>query len=545
MRFPWTEHFDSLASLPGGWTAGGFVLSTSTPRTPPHCLSATGNTSEKEVWSVPIDLRQRVPVLLTFWERRSPTAAAYRLEVSAQSDSASKVLALFDAISTLSTYVERTVTVDGYGFEDRPNVRFRWRILADNTNGTGILRLDDVELTAAAWNDLALTRIAFQPPAPDRQDPIACTLTIRNAGRVAALNGTASVFTATDRAELFRREPLRSIAYGAVAAGDSLAMEILLPPLDPGVTWIGGRTDSPGDEENSNDTLSSSLTVGAVTRDVVINEIMFAPAEGSAEWVELLNASPVTIDLTGWTICDAPTPSGTVNRYALSGHLQPGMFSLLASDSSVFRSFPSLTGAPHCRTIVANRTAGLGLTNDGDAIVLRDAIGTVVDTLRYSPAWHFPDLVETAGRSLERVNPLLPSMDPRNWSTCTDPSGGTPGKRNSIALSEPVSDGTLSIAPNPFSPDGDGFEDRTMIRFTLPCPTAVLNIRIYDLRGRLVRWLCNSEVVGPSGAIVWDGTDDRRERLPIGPYVLLFQASNTIHRTEVERKALIVVARRL
>ena len=84
-----------------------------------------------------------------------------------------------------------------------------------------------------------------------------------------------------------------------------------------------------------------------------------------------------------------------------------------------------------------------------------------------------------------------------------------------------------------------------MIRYALPCAHSILNMRIFDLRGRLVRWLVNAELAGADGVIVWDGLNDRRERLPIGPYILLFQASSTSLGFEMTQKALVVVAKRL
>ncbi len=64
--------------------------------------------------------------------------------------------------------------------------------------------------------------------------------------------------------------------------------------------------------------------------------------------------------------------------------------------------------------------------------------------------------------------------------------------------------------PNPFNPN-------TRIGFVLEDDSRV-GLRIYDVRGRLVRSLLDGVFPEGSHAIVWDGTDDRGSRLPSGPY---------------------------
>lgn len=89
--------------------------------------------------------------------------------------------------------------------------------------------------------------------------------------------------------------------------------------------------------------------------------------------------------------------------------------------------------------------------------------------------------------------------------------------------------------PNPFTPNGDGKNDQTRIEFFLGNvgePGSIigkelrkLNIRIFDLNGRLVRELLNSETrayayISDNG-IPWDGNDDNGKK--VRPGVYLFQ----------------------
>ncbi len=86
--------------------------------------------------------------------------------------------------------------------------------------------------------------------------------------------------------------------------------------------------------------------------------------------------------------------------------------------------------------------------------------------------------------------------DHRNWSTSAAPSGGTPGWQNSLyAVSIPPS-ASLAFSPNPFSPDGDGYEDVTLVSYYLPTSAGVVRVRVYDSRERLVRILADRETSG-------------------------------------------------
>ena len=151
----------------------------------------------------------------------------------------------------------------------------------------------------------------------------------------------------------------------------------------------------------------------------------------------------------------------------------------------------------------------------------------------------------TKGRSLERISPEIASNDRRNWSTSPSSRGGTPGQPNGIFTTSLPSAASLSISPNPFSPDGDGFQDFCIIRYNLPLTTSIIRITIFDIRGRLLRALANTELSGPHGEIVWDGLDDRGQRVRIGPYIVFIEAIDGQAGILATAKAVVVVATRL
>jgi hypothetical protein len=302
------------------------------------------------------------------------------------------------------------------------------------------------------------------------------------------------------------------------------------------------------DKNPRNDTGSVDVTVGAEQRTMVVNEFMFDPLSGQNEWVEFYHRGQDPIDIARWRFSDRPTSSGA-NSFVITTSatlIRPGDFVVVAADSSLFLQFPHLaTSTPTVHCFILNRSSGFGLNNDGDDVILRDGLGKAIDSVSYSSSWHHPDVAITKGRSLERISPEIASNDQRNWSTSPSPRGGTPGQSNGIFTTSLPTAASLSISPNPFSPDGDGFEDFCIIRYNLPLTASLIRISIFDIRGRLVRTLANTELSGPGGEIVWDGLDDAKQRVRIGPYIVFIEAIDGQAGILATAKAVVVVATRL
>ena len=183
------------------------------------------------------------------------------------------------------------------------------------------------------------------------------------------------------------------------------------------------------------------------------------------------------------------------------------------------------------------------LRNDGGLLLLRDPSGMMADSLRYGPWWHTPSVVETRGRSLEKLLPELPSADGRNWATCVEPAGGTPGRLNSVSVSAVGRQALLACSPNPFSPDGDGVDDWTILRYNFPGMVHAVDLTIHDGRGRIVRHLATRELGGVSGTLVWDGRDDATEVVRMGIYVAVIRGFDAQGGDLLVAKAAVVVAR--
>jgi hypothetical protein len=276
------------------------------------------------------------------------------------------------------------------------------------------------------------------------------------------------------------------------------------------------------------------------SKDIVINEIMYDPDPNNTEFVEFINTSDRFIEIGGWRIEDEAG-----NYYKLSNlslEIPPNQYFILAADSSILLHYDWLDQFQF-KSIVDEST--LGLSNSGELIILKDLRGNIIDSVYYSPKWNNKNLGITKNKSLEKITPYLISTSEFNWSSSVDNLGATPGKENSIFTSNLSKEAKITISPNPFSPDNDGFEDFAIINYQLTQAIAQIRIKVYDSKGRKVRTIENNKSSGSQGSIIFDGLDDSGRPLKIGIYILYIEALNSSSGVVDTMKEAIVVARKL
>uniref|UniRef100_A0A7V3E679 LTD domain-containing protein n=1 Tax=Ignavibacterium album TaxID=591197 RepID=A0A7V3E679_9BACT len=273
--------------------------------------------------------------------------------------------------------------------------------------------------------------------------------------------------------------------------------------------------------------------------DVVINEIMFDPDIDNSEYIEFYNSGNDSVNVGAWSVSDEN--GNSYKLYSTSFLLPPKAYFLLIADSISLNKY-DLNNYSY-KNIVG--VSSLGLVNAGELILLKDVKGNVIDSVLYSDKWHNRNFVNTKNKSLERINPNLNSNDPLNWSTCVNPIGGTPGLINSIFAENNNLQSNISIFPNPFSPDNDGFEDFTIINYNLSQTVSQIKLKIFDSKGRLVRTIYSNQPSGSNGSVVFDGLDDDGITLRMGIYIVLLEALNDNNGNVETIKTTVVIARKL
>lgn len=315
-----------------------------------------------------------------------------------------------------------------------------------------------------------------------------------------------------------------------LAPRDSLEVPIAWASPASGYHRLTVRVALPEDQNASNDEDHTTVAVGAPGGLLMLNEIMYSPEDGQTEWVELVSTLYETVSADGWRLGDG------VDSHAMPGagevgatSVPPGAFLVVAKDAALV--------GDSCPSLVVS-TDGWEVLSADDTVILLDRYGTPIDRVRYEKSWG-----GARGVSLERVRPDMPSEDLNNWGSSVAPSGSTPGLPNSIHLPERPKRGTLTVLPNPFTPDGDGVDDRTVIRFDLPVARATARLSVFDLKGRLLTRLLDREAVASRSDLIWDGAGADGEPLPSGLYVLLLEAISAREGVLVEAKAAVALVR--
>lgn len=318
---------------------------------------------------------------------------------------------------------------------------------------------------------------------------------------------------------------------------------------------------------SGNITASTQLAVAQPLSpgDMVINEILFDPLNDSddnqpdqSEYIELRNIRDFAISLEGITLHDAPDEDGdvrTLTPVSTSSRFIPAQGTALIyaedetpafDESKVAQFFDIPSPAPN--TILQVDRSSLSLASTDDAIYLTGGDGADIDSVFYDEGWHNPNLIDTDGIALERINPLGPANEDSNWGSSTADEGGTPNRENTLfqTSGEGLQDDVgISFSTNPFSPDDDGTDDNLLINYQLDESDFLITVRIYDRYGRLVRELADSEQAGFEGSLIWDGLKGDGSRNRIGFYIVIFEAFDSANGNNRTFKETVVLARRL
>lgn len=320
--------------------------------------------------------------------------------------------------------------------------------------------------------------------------------------------------------------------------GLELATELAVrESLEASVEWtepragyhrIELRLEFEPDCSGENNTAETSVTVGGHGGRVALNEIAHSPSEGATEWVELVCTAGETVRLAGWMLGDAVDGWRVRSDCESLAVIAPGGFLLMARDGE-------LADGSSCPVIETERWEALSAEDD---VFLLDEYGTVMDRVSYEKSWG-------GGRdvSLERVRPDVPAQDARNWGSSVAPEGATPGRTNSIYLGATESSGRLVVSPNPFTPNGDGENDRAAVAFELPVARATVRLSVFDLEGRPRAILLDHEATSSKSELIWDGAGSDGSLLPSGLYVVYLEAMDARSGVYVTAKTAVGIVR--
>lgn len=305
-----------------------------------------------------------------------------------------------------------------------------------------------------------------------------------------------------------------------------------------------GDAATPG-KSNGEETVTAVTTGPSAA--ILITEV--APSQSDGDWVEfyLLNSG----EISGIKFLERSSGSGygLVKEFPAL-ETDAGSFILLHFDSNeTDESGPN--NDPNQNGVVDLYTADSGLTATDNVLYLTTPANEWLDVLVYSnrdgesflPEADYQEAVRRggwgpavstveeyennaagkwegkAGYSLPRK--ITENGEPQDtnsaidWEITAYPTPGY-GYRSLESVSESVFE---LLGPNPFSPyDSQASRRQIALRYFFPEP-GFRTLRIFDVRGRIVRVLLDEHYDVGERVIYWDGRDEQGEILPIGIYL--------------------------
>ena len=279
--------------------------------------------------------------------------------------------------------------------------------------------------------------------------------------------------------------------------------------------------------------------------EVVINELMFYPQSGEAEYIEIYNNTTQPFDLSTMQLSQRAEDNTWESGKSLSEQsrlLVPEAYMVITDDAESLLQEYEIDEA---QIIDISSLPTLANEDGNIALLLNNA--TLIDELSYSDDWHSSLLNDTRGVALERLNPSQPSQDAANWFSASSLCNyGTPGQQNSqykAFSSSALETHQVSIEPEVFTPDGDGTDDLASLIIGEGYEGSTLRVRIFNQRGMLVRELLNNATIGTQNIIHWDGSDSAGTRCPMGPYIFIVEIITPDGQVINEKLELVLSAR--
>jgi len=327
-------------------------------------------------------------------------------------------------------------------------------------------------------------------------------------------------------------------------AGDKISVSFVTN-MQPGQVYemtLSGLEDCSGSTMKPS-LLRFGLPVLPEVGDIIINELLYDPNTGGEDFLELLNTSNKILSLSDMMIVREDPVTGDMiakgDLKDLRRIVLPGEYIVLSAKGESVRvqytnpgpgAFTDVSGFPNFVT-------------EGGAAVLYRQDYTALDKLVYDKNLHFKLLDNTKGVSLERINPAVAAEERTNWTSAALQTGGaTPGYRNSSYL-QPSVKGELTLSPEVFSPDSDGFDDVLGITYSLDKPGYLGTVSVYTIEGIPVRKLINNLTLAQEGFFTWDGLDDAGKKARVGIYVVVLELFDLKGNKDILRGKCVVAAK--
>ncbi|HYV92301.1 MAG TPA: lamin tail domain-containing protein [Chitinophagales bacterium] len=340
--------------------------------------------------------------------------------------------------------------------------------------------------------------------------------------------------------------PSYNTILSAAPVGDFTEVDITITPvIDSNIVYTvvaTGMDDCSGNVMTAIDSAQFAIPSSIQIGDIIINEILFNPKSGGYDYVEIYNNTEKIFDLQNLQIANADDNDllQTISPASATSYLFfPQQYIVLTANPDwVTQNYFAQNPDWFITTSMPS------YNDDEGRVILLNSNNERIDELHYFDQWQFPLITNVEGVSLERIDPNRLTQDSMNWhSAATTVGYGTPTYKNS-QFSEPNAGNEITLSPQVFSPDEDGYNDVLNISYQFNQAGFTANIKIFDAQGREVRNLIRNALLSPSGTFTWDGITERGEKARMGSYIVfveVFDLDGTVKRF---KKVCVVAARK-
>lgn len=291
--------------------------------------------------------------------------------------------------------------------------------------------------------------------------------------------------------------------------------------------------------KNHTDSLfvKTGLYVRPDSSNIVINELLFDPPAGGADFVELYNKGSSVIDAKELYIASygpAGQASGIWQVTDKSFNIFPGDHLVLTTDTA----FSARTWPLKKDRLIEMKTLP-SLPDDEGNIAVLNANGMIIDRFDYQATMHFSLLRNKEGVSLERIDFNNSSSNRDNWHSASSSSGyATPTLKNSQYNSGTAGAETIAISPELISPDNDGNADLLRIEYAFKENGSLLSVYLYSENGDFIDKIIDNRICGTSGSFYWNGHDRKDRPVKSGIYILVAEIFHPRGKRKVEKKVI-------
>ena len=268
------------------------------------------------------------------------------------------------------------------------------------------LSVEDPNASMLPWIASAGTSIASQLAAVNATSFTVTSVTTNN--NVAYVTGMAPVNVATVW--------INGVAYPLTWT--TLTNWTITLPLVNGTNQLSvvgvDRNGQPITGDSNSVSVVYNGTNSSPAGQVVINEIMYAPAANNAQFVELYNNSTnATFDLSGWQLqgLSYTFPNGSI--------IGPTNYLVLAANGAAFAEAYGATNP------VFDTFSGT-LSPNGETLTLNTASNVTVAKVKYENQLPWPTNANGTGASLQLIDPHQDNWRVGNWTAVSTNTTVTP-----------------------------------------------------------------------------------------------------------------------